>query len=168
MEEQANQRWSWPTYLLFFVSSVLCPNVVFYFTSAKFFIRRTTLLGVKDLAHFTDLQFTFFQLFLVLFVSTVGFGFTYLINWLVLKMLSRNLDGQALFVAMGFAILIADAITILVTGLFHINTPTLTAALKVLVLTFCYASFTKYQDKRGVCILGVLSLLIHFALLSLK
>lgn len=85
----------------------------------------------------------------------------YLIDWLILKLFSKKLDNDDLFIALVLAIGLGNIAEILVFSVFNKPYPQVAAITQLLVITRFYYLVSTTKDKTGSIILGTVTLLLN-------
>lgn len=142
-------------------SLVPLSQIVLYFSVINFseFARQRN--NIQRRLNMDKVQLSVFQVISILFFSIVSFLFMYLIDWLILKLFSKKLDHDALFIALALAIGLGNIAEILVFSVFNKPYPQVAAMTKLLVISEFYYLVSTTKDKTGSIILGTVTVLLN-------
>lgn len=150
-----------PWYMALVVfSSVPISQIVLYFSVSEF-TDNGDLNKLQNSLNMNHYQLVVFQLLSILLYSLISFAFMYLIYRFLIKIFSKNGDSELLFFVLIMAILLSNAISILIALIFKTSVPHLSSIIQFLILTGGYYYYSNNKDRVGSIVLGVVSLIMN-------
>ncbi|BDR57097.1 hypothetical protein [Xylocopilactobacillus apis] len=156
------EKVSWLTNLIYFIL-VPVSQIIVYIFSSKSLGEITNLLAIKEKLGLSTEQFKNFQLGLAALVSIITFLVLFIIDWLLLKLLSSRSSTQALFMSLVLGIVISNLLGIIIPNTLDLKiTQGIMALIQLLIVMFTYSKLSKKyggrHDRTGTIILGITSL----------